>query len=101
MVLLSVLLVSTWIHVRRGHRNSGQRPSRSAVYLPSRGRGPLSRGTALATVTTSPISQESVFYFPFLSFWRNKLYSFQGYGSLFCCIAEYASRKAGVHSALP
>ena len=35
LVLVSVLLVSTWIHIRRGHRHSGKRPSRSAVYFPS------------------------------------------------------------------
>ena len=38
LILVSALLVSTWIHIRRGLRFSGQRPSRSAVYFPSRGR---------------------------------------------------------------
>ena len=39
LILVSVLLASTWIHIRgRGLRHSGQRPSRSAVYFPSRGR---------------------------------------------------------------
>ena len=38
LIPVSVLLPSTWIHIRRGHRHSGQRPSRSAVYFPSRGR---------------------------------------------------------------
>ena len=32
------LLVSTWIHIRRGHRHSGQRLSCSAVHFTSRGR---------------------------------------------------------------
>ena len=31
LILVAALLVSTWIHNRRGHRHSGQRPSRSAV----------------------------------------------------------------------
>ena len=51
----SVLLVSTWIHIRRGLRHSGQRPSRPAVYLPSRDRARWVGGAAFATVTTSPI----------------------------------------------
>ena len=36
--LVSVLLVNTWIHIRRGHRHSGRRPSHLAVHFPSRGR---------------------------------------------------------------
>ena len=43
-------------HWEGGHRHSDQRLSCSAVHFPSRGRAPLGRGTALATVTTSPIS---------------------------------------------
>ena len=38
LILVAALVVSTWIHIRRGHRYSGQRPSRSAVYFTSRGR---------------------------------------------------------------
>ena len=37
---------------------------------------PLGRGTALATVTTPPIFQESVFLLPFFSFLGDKPYSF-------------------------
>ena len=35
---MTALLVSTWVHIRRGHRHSCQRLSRSAVHFPSRGR---------------------------------------------------------------
>ena len=38
LILVIALLVSTWIHSRRRHRHSGQRPSRSAAYFSSRGR---------------------------------------------------------------
>ena len=38
LLILSVLLVSTWIHIRRGHRHSGRRPSFPAAYFSSRGR---------------------------------------------------------------
>ena len=55
LILVFVLLVSTWIHIRRGHRHSGQRPSLSAPHFPSRGRTRWVGGTALATVGTSPI----------------------------------------------
>ena len=54
---------------------------------------PLGRGTALGTVTTSPISQEKVFSFP--AIWNN-LY-FSGYGFLFLWTAVYASCQAGAH----
>ena len=37
-ILVSFLLVGTWIHIRRGHRHSSQRPSCPAVHFPSRGR---------------------------------------------------------------
>ena len=38
LILVSVLLVSTWIYIRRRHRHSGQRPSRWVVHFSSRGR---------------------------------------------------------------
>ena len=38
LILVSFLLVSTWTHIRRGHRHSCWRPSRPAVHLPFRGR---------------------------------------------------------------
>ena len=38
LILVFALLVSTWIHIRRGHRYSYQCPSRSAAYFPSWGR---------------------------------------------------------------
>ena len=55
-ILVSFLLVSTWIHIRRRHRYSGQRLSCSTVHFDSRGRARWVGGTALATVTTPPIS---------------------------------------------
>ena len=36
LILVSVLIVSSWIHIRRGRRHSGQRLSRSVVHFPSR-----------------------------------------------------------------
>ena len=51
-----------------GNRHSCQRPSRPAVYLLSRGRARWGRGTVLTTVTTPPVSQGSVFSFPFSIF---------------------------------
>ena len=86
LILVSVLLVSTWIHIRRGHRHSGQRPSSSAVYFPSRGRARWVGETALATVTTSPVSQESVFLFLLYIFGRTKLCFFPGKVFFYFCI---------------
>ena len=67
LILVFVLLVGTLINIRRGHRNSGQRPSCSVVHFLS-GSCPLGWGTALATVTTSPNFQECVFSFPLCFF---------------------------------
>ena len=76
LILVSVLLIGTLINIKRGHRNSGQRPSCSAVHFPSRGRArwvgrrrwPLSR--------RSQNSKGVSFYFPCIFFWVNEFYSF-------------------------
>ena len=59
LILVSVLLIGTLINIRRGHRHSGQRPSCSVV---------LSRRRQ----TSKGVS----FYFPYISFWENMMYSF-------------------------
>ena len=70
--LVSVLLVNTWIHIRRGHRHSGRRPSHLAVHFPSRGRA---RWVGDRRQSCKGVS----FYFPFVSFWEKELYSFLAY----------------------
>ena len=55
LILVSFLLVSTWIHIRRGHRHSCWRPSRQAVHLPLRGRARWVGGRRCRPVTTPPI----------------------------------------------
>ena len=75
LILVSVLLVSTWINIRR----ASSQWSASLLLggaLPLSGSCLLGWGTALATVTTSPIFQGCVFYFPCVSFLEKKLYSF-------------------------
>ena len=83
LILVFALLVSTWIHIRRGII------AVVSVY-PARRRsshlGVVPVGLALATITTSPIFQKSVFLFPFIFFGR-KLYSFsKGMASYFCVL---------------
>ena len=59
-IMMSVLLVSIWMNIRKECRNSGQRPSCSLVHLPSRGRArwvggrrwPLSRRSQLSKKRT-------------------------------------------------
>ena len=87
LILVSVLLVGTLINIRRGLRHSGQCPSCSVVHFPS-GSCPLGWGTALATVTRSPISQKSVLLFPCCIFFgRRKLDSFfKSFVSQFCLL---------------
>ena len=76
-ILVFVLLVSTWIHIRKGASSqwSASIPLGGALHLS--GSCPLGWETALATVTTSPIFLEGVsFYCPLVSVWENKTYSF-------------------------
>ena len=58
LILVFFLLVSTWIHIRRGASSqlSASMPPGCAPPLP--GSCPLGRETSLATVTTPPISLE-------------------------------------------
>ena len=93
LILVTALLVSTWIHIRREHRYSDQRPSRSAVYFPSQGiyirrehRYCLGWGTARRRQSSRKMS----FYIPFI-FGGESFTLFYGYGFLFVCTAEYAS----------
>ena len=76
-ILVSVLLVTTWINIRRRHRHSGQRPSRSAAYFPSRGRARWVGRRRWRLSRRHQSSKGVSFYFHyFLFFWWNKLYSF-------------------------
>ena len=76
LILVSVLLVSTLIHIRRGHRHSGQRLSCSAVHFTSRCRARWVGRRRWGLSRCRQSSKGASFYFPFVSFWRNKLYSF-------------------------
>ena len=61
LILVSVLLVSTWIHIRRGIVTVvSVHPARRCASPP--GVVPVGLGTALATVTTSPIFQRRAFF---------------------------------------
>ena len=64
LILVTVLLASTWIHIRRRHRHSGQRPSRSAVYLTSRGRARLVGRRRWRLSRRRQSSKGVFFYFP-------------------------------------
>ena len=76
LILVSVLLAGTLINIRRGHRYSGQRPSCSVVHFPSRGRGRWVGGRRWPLSRRRQTSKSVSFYFPFVSFWVNMLYSF-------------------------
>ena len=69
LILVSVLLVSTWIHIRRGHRHSGQRLSCSVVHFPSRGRARWV-GRRRWRLSRRRQSSKGVFFFPWcIFFW--------------------------------
>ena len=74
LILVSVLLVNTWIHIRRGHRHSSQRPS-CVVHFSSRGRARWVGGRRWPLSRRRQISKSGSFYFPFVSFWVNMVYS--------------------------
>ena len=66
LILVSVLLVSTWIHIRRGHRHSGQRLSCSVAHFPSRGRARWVGGRRWRLSRRRQSSKGVSFLFPFL-----------------------------------
>ena len=68
LILVSVLLVSTWTHIRRGHRHSGPRLSCSAVHFPSRGLALWVGGRRWRLSRRRQFPRKMSFYFPFLSF---------------------------------
>ena len=90
LILVSFLLVSTWIHVRRGHRYSCRRPSRPAVHLSSRGRARWVGGRRWQLSRRRRSLKKATFYFPLISFWCRKLHSFFRYGFFYFYTAEYA-----------
>ena len=91
-ILMSVLLVSIWMNTRKECRHSGQRLSCSSVHFPSRGRARWVGRTALASVATQPVFQETDLLFPLGFFLGNKTMPlFQGYGLFIAFTAEYAS----------
>ena len=64
LILVSVLLVSTWFHIRREHRHSWQRPSRLAVYLTSQGRARWVGGRRWRLSRRRQSPKGASFYFP-------------------------------------
>ena len=71
-ILMTVPLVSILINIIKECRHSGQRPSCIGA-LPLLGSCPLGWGTALATVATQPVFQETDLLFPLVFFWGTKL----------------------------
>ena len=79
LILVSVLVVGTLIHIRRGHRHSGQRPSCSTVHFPSRGRARWVGGRRWRLSRRRQFPRKMAFYFPCILFWVEKtLLFFQG-----------------------
>ena len=72
-ILVSVLLGSIWMNIRKECRNSGQRPSCSSVHFPSRGRARWVGGRRWPLSRRSQFSRKRTFYFPWVIFWGAKL----------------------------
>ena len=68
LILVSVLLVGTLMNIRRGHRNSGQRPSCSVVHFPSRGCARWVGGRRWSLSRRRQTSKGVSVYFPCVSF---------------------------------
>ena len=75
-ILMSVLLVSIWMNIRKECRNSGQRPSCSLVHFPSRGRARWVGGRRWPLSRRSQFSRKRTFYFPWVFFLGNKVMPF-------------------------
>ena len=71
LILVSVLLVSTWNHIRREHPHSGQRPSCSVVHFSSRDRARWVGGRRWRLSRRRQSSKGVSFYFLF--FWEINL----------------------------
>ena len=84
LILVSVLLVSTRINIRRGHRHSGQRPPCSVAHFSSRGRARWV-GVRRGRLSRRRQSSKGVsFYFSFVSFGGKNFTFFQGKVSCIC-----------------
>ena len=77
-------LVSTWIYIWRERRHSCQRLSFPA-YFTSRGRARWVGGRRWRLSRRRQSSKRVSFYFPFVSFWLTKLYSFSQSMVSYCC----------------
>ena len=69
VLLVSVLLVNTWIHNRGRHRHSRRRPSHLAGHFPSRGRARWVGGRRWRRPRRCHFPKSRSFYFTFSSFW--------------------------------
>ena len=76
LILVSVLLVGNLINIRRGHRHSGQRPTRPVVHFPSRGCARSVGGRRWRLSRRRESSKGASFYFPFVFFGWKTFYSF-------------------------
>ena len=91
--LVTALMVSTWIYIRRGHRYCGQRPSCLAVHFPSRGRARWVGGRRWRLSRRRQNSKSVSFYFSFVHFWGRKapfvrVFFFFKKKKIFLCTAE-------------
>ena len=94
LILASVLLVNTWIHIWRGHRHSAQRPSCSVVHFPSRGRARWVGRRRWRLSRRRQSSKGASFYFLFVSLFGKKLYFFfQNVVSCFSLLLDMLEAK--------
>ena len=76
LILVSVLLVSTWINIGRGASSQWSASILLGGALPLSGSCPLGWWKTLATVTTSPIFEGCVFLFPLYIFFGEQIMLF-------------------------
>ena len=97
---MTALLVSTWIYIRREHRYSGEGPSHSAVYFPSRGRARWVGGDGVGHCHDVANLPRKSFYFDFVFFSEKTFLFFFFLKSFLClCTAEYAGDPRGARDA--
>ena len=96
VLLLLIMVVSTWIHIRRGHLHSYLRPSCSVVHFPLGGGVPAGSGEGVGDCHDVAILPRGcvLFYFPLcIFFWGKQEYTLfsKSMVNYFMCPAGYAS----------
>ena len=102
LILVSVLLVGTLINIRRRHRHTVVSVHPARWCTSPLGVVPVGSGDGVGDChDVAHSSKGAYFYFPFVSFWRRKLYPFSESLVSYCCLLLgmlVAERESPLHA---